>query len=181
LVRLGVQICIYKWQYSNGWCKGHSCGRSLTFQVVRIPFHFPRFWMPLICLHFHFRINENIQSSSLNSNLDFCINSSQRSFCFANYQSSQWHDLPSKICHSPCIEKKELPFWESLSSLTIYLPSKIWKSSHTIYMILVLQIKLLFVLQQASCSEALHRQEIQLTSLKIITKNCLNILFNFSR
>jgi hypothetical protein len=48
-------------------------------------------------------------------------------------------------------------------------------------MILVLQIKLLFVLQQASCSEALHRQEIQLTSLKIITKNCLNILFNFSR
>jgi hypothetical protein len=181
LVLLGVQICIYKWQYSNGWCKGHSCGRSLTFQVVRIPCHFPRFWMPLMCLHFHFRINANIQSPWNQTSISV-VKSSQRSFCFANYQSSQWHDLPSKICHSPCIEKKELPFCESLSSLTTISPRK-YENLHIpfIWFLFCKSNSCLSYSKPHVVKHFIDKRFNPLTSLKIITKNCLNILFKFSR
>jgi hypothetical protein len=116
LVLLGVQICIYKWQYSIGWCKGHSCGRSLTFQVVRIPFHFPRFWMPLICLHFHFGINANIQSSSLKSNLYFC----------------------SKILTKKLLFCKLSKFWMTWSSLQNLSFPMHWKEGTSLLRIIVL-------------------------------------------
>lgn len=110
------------------------------------------------------------------------VKSSQRSFCFANYQSSQWHDLPSKICQSPCIEKKELPFWESLSSLTIYLPWK-YENLHIpfIWFLFCKSNSCLSYSKPRVVKHFIDKRFNPLTSLKIITKNCLNILFKFSR
>jgi hypothetical protein len=159
---------VFKFAYTNGniqldGARGILVVEAWHFKWLEFLFTFQDFGCLLFASTFVLESMQIYRAPPWNQTSISVVKSSQRSFCFANYQSSEWHDLPSKICHSPCIEKKELPFWESLSSLTIYPPSKIWKSSHTIYMILVLQIKLLFVLQQASCSEALHRQKIQPT------------------